>query len=80
MTGETNIGTRVSGRDSECYVISTRWLDTDEPICVDNVDYVKQKQQISYDLGLHWSDTGEVRASDELYDGPMTACTEEPEP
>lgn len=80
MTGETNIGTRVSGRDSECYVISTRWLDTDEPICVDNVDYIKQKQQISYDFGVHWSDTGEVRASDELYDGPMTACQEEPEP
>ena len=60
-TGNTRAGTLIEAYSSNCGY-QTRWVTVqDDYVCLENAKYSKEKQQASYDYGVTWSDTGNVR-------------------
>lgn len=46
----------------DCIQTVYRWIDTGNYVCVGTSKYAEQKQQVSYNSGTTWQDTGSTRA------------------
>lgn len=84
-TGNTRAGsTLIEANSTDCGYVPpsiTRWINvTGEYICVGIDKYNKEKEQISYDSGSTWTDTGETRAGSiietDSEDCPLMTCCE----
>lgn len=73
-TNETRTVNCVSS--SDCGGIKTRWIETTETTCNGNKKYYVTVEQISYDNGEHWSNTGNKGLGNETIDSPAE-CAEE---
>lgn len=61
---------------SDCGGIKTRWIETTETTCNGYKKYYVTVEQISYDNGEHWSNTGNKGLGNETIDSPAE-CAEE---
>lgn len=80
-TGEYSQGARVNDVEyssyNECMESSetqTRWTITSQTICVGNDKYYVYKEQVSYDGGETWSDTGNTRPGDNPFQTNSRDC------
>lgn len=73
-TNETRTVNCVSS--SDCGGIKTRWIETTETTCNGYKKYYITVEQISYDNGEHWSNTGNKGLGNETPDSPAE-CAEE---
>lgn len=80
-TGEYSQGARVNDIEyssyNECMESSetqTRWTITSQTVCVGNDKYYVYKEQVSYDGGETWSDTGNTRPGDNPFQTNSRDC------
>ena len=60
---EIQKGTLIQTNSTDCGYVApiTQWVGTDQTVCQGYDKYVIQKEQISYDGGTTWTDTGDTR-------------------
>lgn len=60
---EIQKGTLLQTNSTDCGYIApiTQWVGTDQTVCQGYDKYVIQKEQISYDGGVTWTDTGDTQ-------------------
>lgn len=78
-TGATRAGSTLIEADSpDCGYVPpaiTRWvIVSGDYVCVGNDKYNREKEQISYDEGVTWTDTGAVRAGSTLIETDSQDC------
>ena len=79
-TSSTDINTRTSvvrltncSASTDCMERIVRWVDSEETVCYNGNKYIIQYEQISYDNGTSWSNTGNKRRGAQIAD-PSGDC------
>ena len=62
--GETRKGSLIMSGDTRCTGVSERWVESYDFICINGDKWSFEERQVSYDNGLSWQSTGEIRPLD----------------
>ena len=82
-TGNTRAGSLIEANSTDCGYTppsTTRWVADTGYVCVGTDKYNKEKEQISYDSGSTWTDTGNTKAGSTLIEANSEDCGYSPTP